>query len=104
MMPFAAMFIEGGMRAVFGDEFVMNVAAAMMENRLELAPTWNVQFFDTGRDHWMQTERTAQGMEYSRLGEPANVLHFLGDSRPFMADVHNEIETYGLAYGLAGRE
>ncbi len=71
MMPFAALFIEGGLRATFADEFVMNVAIAQMENRLELAPTWNVQFYDA----------RARQLDGNRTNAPRNAIHPAGRSR-----------------------
>lgn len=101
MAPYSLMFTEGGFRLWFTEEFILNLALEHVHNLIELGAGWNVQVFGPEPEMWFQTERTAQGMRYSRHGEAARVLHFLTDSRNYpgnvMDRVAGEIEQEGLA-------
>ncbi len=97
MMPFVSMWIDGALEKPFGDELAMNVAAGLMENIGELAGCWNVQFYDLNRDHWLHTERTPDGLKFSRLGETARVLHFLSPNRALMSELVDDINRDGLS-------
>lgn len=101
MAPWSLMFTEGGFRLWFTEEFILNLALGHVHNLVELRPCWNVQVFGPEPDMWFQSERTEQGMRYSRNGETARVLHFLTDSRNYpnnvMERVALEIEQEGLA-------
>ena len=97
MMPFVSMWIEGAFEKAYADEFACNLAAGMMESRIELSGGWNVQFYNQARDHWCQTEHTPSGLKFSRLGETAKILHFLAPNRNLLNEVLEEINSVGIA-------
>lgn len=97
MGPRAVLWAEGAFYEGFRDEFLMNICYARSGDTAELPPCWNVQFCDPNRDHWLQSEKKIDGMHYTRLGETARVLHFVGAQRRFMPEVLAEIEQHGLS-------
>lgn len=97
MGPRAVLWTEGAFYESFRDELLMNLCLAEGGDTAELPPCWNVQLCDGSRDHWVQTTRAKGGMHYTRLGETARVLHFVGAQRPFLSVIAAEVETHGLS-------
>lgn len=97
MGPRGVLWAEGAFYEGFRDEFLMNICYARSGDTAELPPAWNVQFCDAQRRHWMDTEVKPDGMHYTRLGETAKVLHFVGAQRRFMPEILDEIEKNGLS-------
>ena len=97
MGPRAVLWAEGAFYEGFRDEFLMNICYARTGDTAELPAAWNVQFCDQQRRHWLETEQKPDGMHYTRLGETAKVLHFVGAQRRFMPEILAEIEQFGLS-------
>jgi len=97
MGPRAVLWVEGAFWEGFRDELLMNLCLAEAGDTAELPAAWNVQLCDPARDHWVQTERAADGMRYARLGETARLLHFVGAQRLILPVVAAEVAAHGLS-------
>lgn len=98
----AVLWVEGAFQEGFKDELLMNLCLSDGGDTAEMAAGWNIQSYDGKRGHWFQTERRSDGVYYSRLGEPAKVLHFVGAQRNLLPEVWEEIRAHGLSAAQAG--
>ncbi len=82
LSPFVSMWVEGAFHEPFADEFAMNLVLGLSPKKLsfaELAPAFNTQIIDANIGRWVSETPSPSGARFSRMGEPARVLHFIAE-------------------------